>query len=54
MKHVPTLDEWVENNAEDLSENIATHLDVWEVNDPEALLRMIMISVRNWHEDQSK
>lgn len=45
---VPTLDEWVLANAERLADDIACHLKVWEVDDPDGLNRMIMTSIRQW------
>lgn len=46
-----TTNEWVEQNAEDLRSDIATHIEVMtglagEEND--RLVRLIMISVRQW------
>jgi hypothetical protein len=47
-----TLDEWVERNAPILRDCIRCHLDVWEIEDAEQLLRLIMISVRDWDMDR--
>lgn len=42
---VPTLDEWVEENCPDFSENVMTSLDVFRLSeeDKDDLHRMIMI-----------
>lgn len=47
---VPSLDEWVEKNAADLQRDVEIHCKVWECEDQPGLVRMIMISVRNWAE----
>lgn len=49
-----TLDEWVEENAPDLQEDIQTHLDALTestTDEKETIVRMIMISVRQWAEE---
>ena len=47
-----TLDEWIARKASPLEDDIRIHLGEFlpEV-DVEPLLRLIMISVREWHEE---
>ena len=46
-----TLDEWVEKNAEDLRVDIEAHM---YCGSHDNLIRLIMISVRQWYELKSK
>lgn len=54
IEYVPTLDEWVEENAEDLRSDIGCHIDNMlpatelELDDRDSLIRLIMISTRQW------
>lgn len=45
-----TLDEWTERYAKPLKRDLETHVKVWEVDDAETLVRLCLISVRNWAE----
>jgi hypothetical protein len=54
-KTAPTLDEWVEyNQLERLKKNLEASCEVWEVDEPDLLVRMIMISVREEITDKWK
>jgi hypothetical protein len=41
-----TLDQWIDEHASELSKDILIHLEEMGVQDPEAVHRLIMISVR--------
>jgi hypothetical protein len=51
---VPTLDEWVEQNAPHLKQNLAANLHVYfpdmEPEERDNLLRLHLIMVRDWAE----
>ena len=52
-----TLDEWIDNNALKLRTNIECHLKILtdlKDNDRDNLLRMIMISVRQFIQNKEK
>jgi transposase-like protein len=51
------LSEWVEEKADDLCKDIETHVDVYtrdylDTEDQDSLVRLIMMSVRNWTDDR--
>lgn len=52
-EYIP-LEEWAKFKAQKLHDEFKTHFKVWEVQDPEGLMRLCMGSVRNWILDQNE